>query len=67
MSEQSFELNDFDNLRKQEEDEVNEEETEFGGGSDESDLLEDNLDWLSSKGKNNIKTRLDNVFGTRKN
>ena len=27
MSEQSFELNDFDNLRKQEEDEVNEEET----------------------------------------
>ena len=67
MSEQSFELNDFDNLRKQEEDEVNEEETEFGGGSDESDLLDDNLDWLSSKGKNNIKTRLDNVFGTRKN
>ena len=66
MSEQSFELNDFDNLRKQE-DEVSEEETEFGGGSDESDLLEDNLDWLSSKGNNYIKTQLDNVFGTRKN
>ena len=65
MSEQIFELNDFDNLRKQEEDDVNEEETEFDGGSDESDLLDDNLDWLSSKGKNNIKTRLDNVSGTR--
>ena len=56
MSQQSFQLNDLDNLRKREEDEVNEDETEFGGGSDESDLLDDNLDWLSGKGKNNIKT-----------
>ena len=38
---------------------------QFGGGSDESDPLDDNLDWLFNKGKKNIKTRLDNVFGTR--
>ena len=64
MVAQSFQLNDFDRIRRQEEDDVDEEETEFGGGSDESDLLGDNLDWLSSKEKNYIKTRLD-VFGTR--
>ena len=50
MSGEEIELNDLDNRRQQEEEN---EETDFGSGLNDMDLL-DNLDWLSNKDRNVI-------------
>ena len=60
MSGEEIELNDLDNRRYQEEEEEN-EETDFGVGSNENDLL-DCLDWLSNREKD-VNDKLNKLFG----
>ena len=62
MSGEEIELNDLDNIRNIEEEGEN-KETDFGGASNENDLL-DSLDWLSNRGKN-ANDKLNKLFGNR--